>query len=189
MRPGYHIRLARRDDITAMVALRTEAERWLARSGVRQWTPDYADYGREALRSAVAAQVAWVVVDPAGEVAATASLSECESDRAFWRRVPGVDVSDALYLGKMIVARRHAGRGLGDCILDWAAARAGAAHKRWLRLDARRDNKRLHAYYLDRGFVHVGTLQPLPGQRTESGWLAQRPSVCASVESPFIGEL
>lgn len=176
MADRYLIRPAEEPDVLTMIGLRTEAEHWLADAGIRQWTPDYAGYGRAALRASVDDGVAWVVMDQDNDqVAATMSLSENESDRSFWRRVPDVDVDDALYLGKMIVARAYAGRRIGDQILNWATGQAAIAGKRWLRLDARRDNDRLHRYYLARGFVHVATLEPLPGQRTESGWLAQRP--------------
>ena len=164
-------RRARDDaDLDAMIALRTEAEGWLRAAGVRQWTDDYSDYARGVLSSAVEAGAAWVIEDD-GQVVATVSLNGADFD--FWD--PEDDPDSALYLGKMIVARTHAGRGVGDAIMNWASERAADMGKVWIRLDCRRDNERLHAYYLARGWQYVRTVYP-PRRRTESGALFQRPA-------------
>jgi GNAT superfamily N-acetyltransferase len=165
------IRRAELADLPAMIALRTEAEQWLRQQGITQWTSDYFDYARNVMTASVEAGIAWVV-EHDDEVVATASLSP-DADMDFWTIA---DVPDsALYLGKMIVARQYAGRGFGDGILDWASNRARILGRNWLRIDVRRDNARLQAYYLNRGFVHVRTVRPAL-RRTESGWLAQRPA-------------
>ena len=92
----------------------------------------------------------------------------------FWLGDP--DVDDALYLGKMIVARSHAGRQLGDAIMNWAGEVAHHAGRRWLRLDCRRDNHGLHRYYKDRGFTHLRTVTPDHHvRRTESGRCSSDP--------------
>lgn len=174
MNSEYIIRPAVQADVPVMVGLRAEAEQWMAASGIVQWLPEYAEYGRQTLGEVVDQGVAWIVMREA-EVAATVSLSDAEiSDREFWSRVEGVDPNEGKYLGKMIVARKHAGQQLGDAILNWACHRTQQAGLPWLCLDARRDNIRLQAYYLNRGFAEVALLRPLPGQKTESGWLAQR---------------
>ena len=41
----------------------------------------------------------------------------------------------------------------------WAAGRAWDASLTWLRLDAWTTNPRLHAYYIDKGFRHVRTVE------------------------------
>jgi GNAT superfamily N-acetyltransferase len=179
---SYLARPATADDIAAVLDLRTEAEDWLRRRGIQQWTPDYDDYARGVLRDAVDARTAWVIVDGGGQVVATVSLNGADLD--FWTADDQPDTG--LYLGKMIVARSHAGRQLGDAVMNWASIRAYRAGKRWLRLDCRRDNKRLHAYYLDRGFTHVRTVVP-PGRRTESGALFQRPA--GQVTGPLLSDV
>ncbi len=167
--PTYPIRLATDADVDAIIGLRSEAETWLRRRGIQQWTDDYHDYAREVLRTSVAAGAAWVV-ETEGRVIATITVVD-EADRDFWD--PGDDLASALYLGKMIVARSHAGQQFGAAIMNWASRKAQAAGKRWVRLDVRRDNLRLHRYYQAHGWQHVRTVYP-PRRRTESGTLFQR---------------
>src|SRR6266508_4917694 len=167
---AYTVRPAADGDVDALIGLRTEAEKWLRDQAIRQWTDDYHDYARDVLRSAVEAGTAWVVEDD-GLVVATISMNGPDPD--FWD--PEDEPDSALYLGKMIVARSHAGRDLGDALMNWASLRARGMGKRWMRIDVRRDTKRLHRYYLDRGWIYVRTVDP-PRRRTESGTLFQRPA-------------
>ncbi|GGN96281.1 hypothetical protein GCM10010112_87400 [Actinoplanes lobatus] len=71
----------------------------------------------------------------------------------------------------MIVARSHAGLGIGGKLLAWVSEKAAEAGRHWLRLDAWRTNPHLHAYYLGHGFRHVRTID-LPHRG--SGALFQR---------------
>lgn len=173
MTTAYPIRRARPDDLAAVLALRREAERWLADRRIVQWTPDYGEYAVGVLTAWVESGTAWVVEDD-GQVVATVSAMRLP-DLDFWGWLDAMDRIDALYLGKMIVARSYAGRGLGDAIMNWASQRAVEAGLSWLRIDVRRDNTRLHRYYEQRGFSHVRTWYRR-GRRTKSGWLAQRPA-------------
>ena len=166
-----------------MISLRTEAEQWLREQDVAQWTSDYFDYARSVMTASVDAGVAWVV-EAGDEVVATASLSP-KADMDFWDDAD--EPESALYLAKMIVTRAHAGRGLGSSILDWSSRRAHSLDKRWVRIDVRRDNVRLHAYYLRHGFQHVRTVKP-EHRRTESGWLAQRRAELQTTDGPALRE-
>lgn len=170
----YTIRRAGPDDLGALLALRKEAEQWLAANNIRQWTADYDDYARGVLADFVDAGAAWVVTDN-GDIVATVSINGPDPDFWGWAE----DQADAVYLSKMIVRRDHAGRGLGDAIMNWASAYAVKSGMKWVRIDVRRDNVRLHRYYLARGFSHVRVYHA-PGRRTESGWLAQRPAGTAT---------
>jgi GNAT superfamily N-acetyltransferase len=136
-------------DLDAMIELRVEAERWLQARGIVQWTEDYADYARNVLRESVHRGAAWLIHDD-GEIVATVTINGPDPD--FWGWATTQDQQDALYLGKMIVSRRHAGRQIGEAIMNWVGHRAVQAGKHWIRLDCRRDNRRLQAYYLGRGF-------------------------------------
>lgn len=180
---SHLVRPARDEDLAAMIAMRTEAEQWLRARGVTQWTNDYFDYARDVMASSVEAGTAWVI-EHAGEVVATASLSP-NADMDFWSAEDNPD--HALYLGKMIVSRKTGGHGIGGSILDWACRRASRLGRDWVRIDVRRDNVELHNYYLARQFRHVRTVRPAH-RRTESGWLAQRPAGVETHEGPPLQE-
>lgn len=165
----YQIRPATVDDVDTVIGLRTEAEVWLAAQGIDQWPPEFFDYARRVLRTSVRHGATWVVADGDGPVIGTVTLGG--PDRAFWDAGDAIDTG--MYLGKLIVARSHAGADVGTAVLNWVSARALWAGKRWVRLDCRRDNTALHRYYEGRGFVHVRTVVR-PGRF--SGALFQRPA-------------
>lgn len=170
---AYLIRRATEVDIESVLALRREAERWLADRGIRQWTPDYAEDVHPRWVDAIRRGISWVLIDTEGLLVGHVALDH-EPDTDFW--LPEDHPEDGLYLGKMTVARDLAGRGVGDAILNWASRQAAEARRKWLRLECRRDNHKLQQYYLDRGFQHVRTARPAARRRTESGALFQRPA-------------
>lgn len=172
----YTIRLASESDLDAMMALRSEAERWMEQAGIEQWVPLHSQQSRRLLVDSVRAAEAWVVTEGStGHVVATASLKGPDLD--YWTEADGLD--DAVYIYKIIVARSHSGRDLGGAILDWASRRAEEEGRRWLRLDCRRDNVGLHAFYLRHGFELVRIMDE-PLRPTElpryTGALFQRPA-------------
>jgi predicted N-acetyltransferase YhbS len=164
----YRIRLAVDSDLDAVIGLRTEAEQWLRERGIAQWTSEFYAHSRGLLSESVAAGAAWVVED-GGRVVATVTLNGPDMD--FWTEAD--DLDSAQYLGKLIVARSHANRDLGDAIMNWASVRAEQDGKTWLRLDCRRDNTGLHRYYQLRGWIHVRTVAV---EGRFSGALFQRPA-------------
>ncbi|WP_460527627.1 GNAT family N-acetyltransferase [Flindersiella endophytica] len=187
----YLIRQATNADLDTILAIRKEAAQWLKETGVRQWTDDYSEYAEGLLKNYVKQGSAWIIEDQNGQPAGTVTLNG--PDRDFWTSEDRPD--DALYLIKMAVLRAHSGRALGDAIINWASSRARLAGKKWLRLDCRRDNTKLHHYYLLRGFTHLRTVDN-PPRRTESGALFQRtagyyhvPPVTPSRESTYLDEL
>lgn len=165
----YAIRQANPPDLRPLMNLRLEAESWLKAANIRQWTEDYAEHGHQVLREAIDHGDAWLISSPNGDPVGTVTLDGPDLD--LWD--PADDPADALYVYKMIVARPHSGRGLGDAILNWASQRAARAGASWLRLDCRRDNDRLHDYYKARGFELVRTVSQ-PRRPTNSGALFQR---------------
>lgn len=164
----YVIARAQESDLSDLLALRAEAERWLHARGIEQWTSDWSDRARERIRQGVSDGRTWIVRNDS-DTAATVTLDGPDMD--FWSDAD--DPHSALYLYKFIVARSHAGIGLGDALLDWACQQAAAADKQWLRIDVWRNNRRLQEYYLRRGFTHVRTVQ-VPWR--QSGALFQRPA-------------
>jgi len=153
--PTYRIRSASLDDLDDVLALRQEAERWLRERGVEQWTDSWSEHARKLITDNVAASKTFVVQPDGGnQVVATVTLNGPCLD--FWTEDD--DLGAATYLYKLIVAREASGTGLGDAILNWASQRAHQDGRRWLRIDVWRDNERLQAYYLKRGFEHVRTV-------------------------------
>lgn len=163
------MRRATAADVPTIVGFRREAERWLAERGIQQWTDKWAQVGAEKIERATRQRRAWILeVD--GEVGATVTLGGPDED--LWH----VEDGPALYLYKLMVARRHADRGIGALIINWAVDRAARHGYPWLRLDAWPTNPGLLDYYRAQGFDHVRT-ENVAGRDT--GALFQRKAVPA----------
>ena len=70
-------------------------------------------------------------------------------DAVFW---PDLDTRDSAFVHRLAVRRSHAGRGVANALLQWAADAARALGKRYLRLDCDADRARLRAMYERVGF-------------------------------------
>ncbi|MFE3074186.1 GNAT family N-acetyltransferase [Streptomyces sp. NPDC059247] len=150
------------------MALRIEAEGWLAAAGIEQW--QNAQTRAPALKkwmSDIEAGRTWVVEDEA--VLATVTLAPADMD--FWR--PSDAPESGVYVAKLITSRSAKGSRLGGRLLDWVGSQARAQGKPWVRLDCWRDNLALQRFYLAEGFTHVRT--EAPAHRL-SGWMGQRPA-------------
>ncbi|GAA2902273.1 hypothetical protein GCM10010517_68160 [Streptosporangium fragile] len=167
--PRLTLRRATDADLGGVLALLAEVAGWLDRRGVRQWPA--AGFPAERIAPLIGEGVLYLLDagDGAGVPAATIAL-DGHADPEFW--TPGDDPRAALYVHKLAVARAHAGRGLGEALLDWAGLRVLAQGRRWLRLDCSKDNPRLQDYYRSQRFAHIRTVD-LPHRA--SGALFQRP--------------
>ncbi|PJM93583.1 GNAT family N-acetyltransferase [Streptomyces sp. CB01373] len=165
-----YLRPAASEDVPALLALRAEAEGWLRTKGTDQWSdPETGERAISKWRASIDEGRAWVVVGEHDEVLATVSRGPV--DRDFWTDADHPET--ALYLYKLIVARRASGRQLGIRVVDWMSRLAALEGRSWVRIDTWRTNSGLHGYYERLGFRHVRTEEP-PHRR--SGWLAQRPA-------------
>ncbi|MFF9406137.1 GNAT family N-acetyltransferase [Streptomyces anandii] len=154
------------DELGTVEALLREASAWLASRGIDQWQyPPHRDRIMTALKQGVC-----FLAFADGEPVATLQVDDY-ADPEFW--TPDDDPATALYVHRMAVSRRAAGGGVGDWLLTWATDRAAAQSKRWLRLDAWKDNEGLHRYYKAAGFTLIRIVD-LPHRR--SGALFQRPT-------------
>lgn len=176
----YGIRQARPGDQDAIMELLREVSRWLAGKDTDQWQcPDFE--GRRAM--AVETDLGYgtlFVVEHLGRIVATITVDEI-ADADFWRHED--DVSTALYVHRMAVARTRAGFGLGSAMLDWAAGRATDRGRSALRLDAWVTNTALHDYYENLGFKQLRTrLVPDRG----SGVLFERPAAYSCGLGPVL---
>lgn len=163
-------RLATDADIPTLIALRTEAEDWLAARNIDQWSSRWNEVGRAKLRAGVQRGETWII-EADSDIAATVTLNT-HGDAAFWTAAELAE--PVLYLYKLIVKRAYGGHDLGGIILDWACDRAAELGYIWLRFDAQRDNQRLIQYYVDHACAHLRTEQ-VPGR--DSGALFQRPAL------------
>ncbi|MFF3872551.1 GNAT family N-acetyltransferase [Streptomyces sp. NPDC001978] len=159
-----HIRPGRPDELGTVEALLRGASAWLASRGIDQW--QYPPH-RDRIITALEQGVCFLAFEN-GEPIATVQVDDF-ADPEFW--TPDDDPDAALYMHRMAVSRSAAGGGVGARILDWAADRAGAQGKPWLRLDAWKDNEGLHRYYKAADFTLVRIVD-LPHRR--SGALFQR---------------
>lgn len=166
--PLPYVRTARPDELSVIVALLTEASGWLNSRGIDQW--QYPPH-RDRISAALArGEVFLLIRVHDGEAIGTLQVDSF-ADPEFW--TPEDEPEDALYVHRMAVKREVAGERLGYWMLDWAGKRAAKAGKRWLRLDAWKDNSGLHRYYESAGFRRVRIVD-LPHRR--SGALYERPA-------------
>ena len=61
---------------------------------------------------------------------------------------------EALYVHRLVVKRSHAGRGIGEQLLVWAAELAAGAGRSVLRGDCMTENTPVRHYYETLGFRH-----------------------------------
>lgn len=134
-------------DVDAIHALRRSLEDWMAENGTVQWPQ--GSLPRERIAAQVDAGEWHLVRDGSGLVGTVRLLW---SDPDFW----GADDTPAVYVHGLMVDRRHAGRGTGRALLDWAAARGRDAGVGLFRLDCRTTNPTVRAYYEAYGFTAVG---------------------------------
>ncbi|GGO50445.1 hypothetical protein GCM10012287_30180 [Streptomyces daqingensis] len=145
---GMEIRAARPDELAVVEGLLVEASEWLASRGIDQWQfPPH----RDRIEHALSHGECFLLVE-AHQALGTITVDE-HADPEFWRDTD--HPHDALYVHRMAMSRTAAGRDLGGVMLDWAAKRAAQQGKKWLRLDAWKDNAGLHRYYRDHGFDFV----------------------------------
>ncbi len=168
------VRSAGPDDLGAVLDLFREATSWLADKGVDQWQWEPR---AKQVRGDIEQGNVFVGEDDSGRIIATVTV-DTFADPDFWG--PDDDPDSALYVHRMIVARDHAGEGLGDELTNWVEQFAGALGYDHVRLDCYRSNTGLHRYYKAHGWSHVRTVH---APWRPSGALFQRPSVVATVNA------
>jgi ribosomal protein S18 acetylase RimI-like enzyme len=136
------VRRAGLADVDEIVAVLSEAARWLLARGIRQW-PD--PFPRERVERLVRRGDLYLArLD--GKSAATLALQW--SDPTFWGEQP----DDAGYVHALAVRRAQAARGLGARLLEWAEGEVVARGRQFLRLDCVAENDALRRYYGGQGF-------------------------------------
>lgn len=141
-------------ELTVVIRLIEEAAGWLADKGTDQWARPWPDRtGRDGrLLESLSQGKTWIGRDSAMPVA---TITADPDPDPYWpdhlRREP------AVYVHRLVVARRYKGARLGGALLDWAGRTARRDHgARWIRVSAWTSNADLHAYYESQGFEPCG---------------------------------
>jgi GNAT superfamily N-acetyltransferase len=139
------IRPATLEDCGTVSDILLEAATWLAQRGMPMWRESELVVSR--IRDDVAVGLFFLAVAAAESVG---TIKFQLSDPIFWPDVP----DDAAYVHRLAVRRQFAGGELSSALLNWAAERAAASGRRFLRLDCEAARLSLRAVYERFGFQH-----------------------------------
>jgi GNAT superfamily N-acetyltransferase len=177
--------LATPSDLGAVLGLIEDARGWLKDQGKDQWANPWPD---EKLRDArvlkgLENKKTWILRH--GDTpAATVTIANWHNPKVWVSGVCQCDLTErAVYLHRLITARKYAGRGLGKGLIDWAAERARARYgAKWVRIDVWGTNTDLHRFYQNLGFTPCGKC---PDPSYPSGALFQKPLLKPGRSTPL----
>lgn len=184
MTPMMRIARAESTDLQIVLGLIDEARDWLKRQDTDQWQKPWPDEaGRNArVFKGLEGGCTWIVWD--GQIpAATVTITPRRNADVWSASACTCDLAErAVFVHRLITARKYAGLGLGAELLDWAGLRGQRLYgARWIRIDVWSTNRGLHEYYLDRGFESCGYCAD---RDYPSGALFQKP--VAAIRKPII---
>lgn len=127
-----------------------EAALWLKSSGKEMWSVGQLSIEKLLKHN----RMEEMFIGYVNNEAAAAMIVQ-EKDVVFW---PDANNSDFLFLHKLAVRRKYAGKGCAKEMVDWAKSRARSLHKRALRLDCAADRPELCEFYERSGFQKVNEI-------------------------------
>jgi len=140
------VRFAASQDTPVIARILAEAEAWVTERGTPMWELGEIEEKRVAQEVADGFfAVAWVDDEIAGTVKFQLR------DDEFWPDRPD---DNAAYIHRLAVRRKHAGRGVSDALMRWAADRARLLKRDMLRLDVDAERVSLRNVYERFGFVY-----------------------------------
>lgn len=145
-RVAIDIRQAIEADVEIVAGILGEAADWLAQHRTPLWRSD------EVTTDRIEADVRdglFFIAASDGETAGTVKFQL--TDREFWPDVPD---DESAFVHRLAVRRRFAGGIVSSALVHWAAERASAMGRRYLRLDCDASRERLRAVYTRMGFEH-----------------------------------
>jgi ribosomal protein S18 acetylase RimI-like enzyme len=150
-------------DRSAIIGLIDEAARWLSsEKGTDQWQRPWPDRAVRDMRicRGIKSGRTWMVEDgsrPEDDPRRLVGTVTCGrgGNRKLWTQRERNE--PALYISRLIVSRRTAGRGVGAALIDWAGLRGRAWDAQSIRIDVWTTNNELQNYYKSQGFRHVRT--------------------------------
>jgi hypothetical protein len=155
----FELRLAAPGDLDEIYELIDEAAAWLRDKGTDQWERPWPS--REARHRRVLSGLengeTWIVWDGSDPVATITTATQ-PNPKVWSNLSPECDLSErAVYVHRLIAARRSAGSELGSELIDWAGLHGHCLYgAQWIRVDVWSSNLALHDYYLARGFLPCG---------------------------------
>lgn len=124
-----------------------EAAFWLKNEGMEMWTEKQVSTEELLKNNAIEEMFLGYL----NNESAAAIIMKTEDD-LFWTEV---NKGESLFLHKLAVRRKYAGRGLAEQMIRWSEARAKRLNKKYLRLDCASDRAGLCAFYESQGFKKV----------------------------------
>lgn len=155
---------AARKDAQVVEDLLDAAATWHQASGIDQWSPGRF---REEVREVAAAGDLCVARHDAEVVGCFMLEAVCPPWLEPWLAERGRLPSEAMYLGRLAVARELSGQGVGIELLAEARELASAAGFAFLRLNCPAENERLRRYYVEAGFEDIGDAELLGPEKQE----------------------
>lgn len=147
------------ENLQVVLGLIEDARGWLLTKDTDQWAAPWPDEKARDARVLRGLQggTTWIVWDgsiPAATVTITPRMNpavwstpECTCDLA----------ERAVFVHRLITARKYAGMGLGAELIDWAGLRGQRLYgAQWIRIDVWSTNPGLHDYWRKRGFEPCG---------------------------------
>jgi GNAT superfamily N-acetyltransferase len=147
------------ENLRAVLGLIEDARGWLWSKDTDQWaTPWPSEDARDArVLRGLEGRKTWIVWD--GDIPAATVTITPRKNPDVWSK-PGCTcelAERAVFMHRLITARKYAGLGLGAELIDWAGLRGQRLYgAKWIRIDAWTTNKGLHDYYVKRGFEPCG---------------------------------
>ena len=153
-RADLTVRPAALADAEIVSSILLEAAAWLQERGIPMWRE--SELSPEQVRDDVSAGL-FFLVSCAGEPVGTIKFQL--TDPLFW---PDAVDEDAASVHRFAIRRSFAGGEVSTVLLQWAADRAAAFGRRFLRLDCEAARPRLRAIYERFGFKHHSDMQVGP---------------------------
>jgi hypothetical protein len=156
------IRRAAIEDLDVIRGLIDEAKAWLPSKKTDQWSTDWLDKdgrGRDGrVEISIKEGTTWLVwlVSDRGKVAVATVTIEENANPGVWPE-PQLADKPAVYLSRLVTARRFSGLRIGAALITLACKYAACQYgAKFLRIDVWTGNSALHDYYLDQGFRFCG---------------------------------
>ena len=147
------------EHLGAVLGLIEDARSWLWTKDTDQWAKPWPNEGERDARVLRGLQggKTWIVWD--GDIAAATVTVTDQMNPAVWS-TSGCECNlaeRAVFMHRLITARKYASLGLGAQLIDWAGLHGQRLYgARWIRIDVWRTNLQLHDYYRRKGFQPCG---------------------------------